>query len=149
MDENKNLVQEFEEGIRNDVEVENVESGNVKPEIVVSGHKPVVDGCWGAETTKKLQEVFGFEKTGKIENQPYSIRKYVPNAFSSSWEFKTSNFDAGSDLIRALQEKVEATVDGFCGLDTVRMIQLYVGVPVTGRLDEITVKAFQEWLNQQ
>ncbi len=145
MRENEKITQPFE-----DDAVDMIANGS-EPEFIkeVANNELVVDGCWGTKTTKRAQEVLGDSMTGKIENQPYSIRKYLPNAFSSSWDFKTADYDAGSNLIRLLQGKIGSSADGFCGLSTVRKLQLYVGAPITGRLDEETVKAFQEWLNQQ
>lgn len=107
-----------------------------------------INGHWGIETTKKIQQMFGLEQTGEILNQPYSLKKYLPNAFSSSWKFAISNYEEGDKLIKRLQEEIGENPDGFFGLKSVRSLQAYVDAPVTGYLDETAVKAFQEWLNQ-
>lgn len=108
-----------------------------------------VDGKWGKNTTRKAQKVFGTTVDGIISKQKYSCKKYLLNAYTSSWDFRTSNFGNGSPLIRAIQARIGAVVDGFFGPNSVKKLQVFLGVPADGYLGPVTVKAFQRWLNAQ
>lgn len=109
-----------------------------------------VDGSWGVATTKKAQQFFGMSIVdGKVSNQPYRNRKYLPNAFTTSWEFKTGNYSEGSNLIRAIQNRIGAKKDGFFGVESVKKLQRFLGVAADGSMGPNTVKAFQSWLNKQ
>lgn len=108
-----------------------------------------VDGKWGKDTTRKAQKVFGTTVDGIISRQKYSCKKYLLNAYTSSWDFRTSNFGNGSQLIRAIQARIGAVVDGFFGPNSVKKLQVFLGVPADGYLGPVTVKAFQRWLNAQ
>lgn len=110
--------------------------------------KIAVDGKWGQATTRKAQQVFGTVQDGIISNQPYSNRKYLPNAFTSSWQFKTSNYSQGSSLIRAIQKRIGTTADGFFGPNSVKKLQQFLGVKIDGSMGPATVMAFQTWLNK-
>ena len=69
------------------------------------------------------------------------------NAYTSSWEFKTSNFGNGSPLIRAIQSMIGAKEDGFFGPNSVYRLQVFLGVSADKKMGPNTVKAFQRWLN--
>ena len=114
-----------------------------------SSGKIAVDGKWGQATTRKAQQVFGTTVDGIISRQKYSCKKYLLNAYTSSWDFRTSNFGNGSQLIRAIQARIGAVVDGFFGPNSVKKLQVFLGVPADGYLGPVTVKAFQRWLNAQ
>lgn len=107
------------------------------------------DGDWGKATTRKAQKVFGTTVDGIVSRQKYSCKKYLLNAFTSSWDFRTSNFGKGSELIRAIQNKIGATVDGFFGKESVMKLQAFLGIKQDGYMGPVTVKAFQRWLNAQ
>lgn len=114
-----------------------------------SSGKIAVDGKWGQATTKKAQQVFGMSIVdGIVSNQPYRNRKYLPNAFTVSWEFKTDNYSRGSNLIRAIQHRIGAKQDGFFGVMSVKKLQTFLGVAADGSMGPNTVKAFQTWLNK-
>lgn len=106
-----------------------------------------VDGKWGKDTTRKAQKVFGTAVDGIVSRQKYSCKKYLLNAYTSSWEFKTSNFGNGSPLIRAIQSTIGAKEDGFFGPNSVYRLQVFLGVPADKKMGPNTVKAFQRWLN--
>jgi N-acetylmuramoyl-L-alanine amidase CwlA len=106
-----------------------------------------VDGSWGIATTTKAQKVFGTTADGIVSNQPTANRKYLPNCYSGSWQFKSSGYGAGSQLVRAIQRKTGATVDGWFGRQSVQCLQKWLGVSVDGYCGPATVRAFQRWLN--
>jgi len=108
-----------------------------------------VDGVWGKGTTTRAQEVFGTTKDGIVSNQSSKCKKYLPNASTTSWEFKDKNYKAGSALIKAIQKKIGASVDGVFGKKSVKKLQKFLGVKADGSMGPDTVKAFQKWLNEQ
>lgn len=89
----------------------------------------VVDGILGPKTISKWQKVMGTTVDGKID-------------------------DHDSELIRAVQTKLRATVDhrlvvdGDPGPKTKGRLQSYLGVPVNQQLDVNTIKALQRRLNE-
>ena len=114
-----------------------------------------VDGSWGKDCTRKSQKVLGTSVDGIVSNQPSSNKKYLPNAYTGSWEFKSSGYDAGSSLVRAIQKLVGATQDGWFGTGCAKKVQqflkkkgFYTG-EITGKLDGKTVKAWQKYINSR
>lgn len=119
----------------------------------VDSIKLTVDGDWGEDTTSKTQKILGTTVDGKISNQPTSNKTYLTCANTESWEFKTSGYKAGSSVIKAIQKLIGATVDGWCGKNTVKAMQkflktegLYSGL-TTGKLNKSTVKGWQNYVN--
>ena len=55
----------------------------------------------------------------------------------------------GSQLIRALQARVGATVDGYAGYDTACALQARVGATVDGYVGMETVSKLQAALNRE
>lgn len=109
-----------------------------------------VDGFWGKKTTKKAQKVFGTTQDGIISNQNKDMKSHLPNCQTASWKFVApSKLKNGSELIRAIQKKIGAKVDGFCGNETVMKLQKFLGVSADGYIGGATVTAFQKWLNKQ
>ena len=134
------------EGILNITITEPAKSTS-NPQPVKTKDEIEVDGVWGKATTKKAQQVFGTVVDGKVSRQKYTCKKYLQNASTLSWEFKTENFGNGSALIRAIQNKIGATPDGLFGPNSVKKLQTFLGVSVDGYMGAETVKAFQRWLN--
>ncbi len=113
-----------------------------------------VDGSWGKDCTRKSQKVLKTTIDGIVSNQPPSNKKYLPNAYTGSWEF-TNNCKGGSALIKAVQKLVGAKVDGWCGKATVKAMQkwlkakgLYAG-NIDGSMGPATVKAWQRYINSR
>lgn len=106
-----------------------------------------VDGSWGPATTRKAQKVFGTTCDGVISNQPMTNKKYLPNASTSTWQFKHSGYRGGSSLIKAIQRRIGASVDGYFGPGSVKALQKFLGISQDGSMGPATVKAFQTWLN--
>ena len=107
-----------------------------------------VDGVWGPELTRRLQEIFGTGVDGKISNQPTSNKKYCAGITTAEWSGKLSG---GSDLIKAMQRWAGVTADGYIGPQTIRTLQRKLGTPVDGVISNPSamVRALQEWCNRQ
>ena len=110
------------------------------------GHvdKLAVDGWWGRNTTRVLQEALGTNADGEIWHQWPGDKQ---PACSTGWCYDMTC--KGSPAIRKLQEKVGADADGLLGPKTVRKLQEYLGTPIDGRLDgpSMCVKELQRRLN--
>ena len=108
-----------------------------------------VDGKWGKDTTKKAQEVFGTTVDGIVSNQRIEYKSQNPGLVQS-FEWK-SNPSGYSELIKAIQKMVGATVDGYIGPKTIKAMQEYFGTKQDGCISNPSdvVRAFQKWLNKQ
>lgn len=106
------------------------------------------DGKWGKDTTKKAQEVFGTTIDGVVTDQRKEYKSQNPGLISFEWK---SNPTGYSELIRAIQKKVGANVDGWIGTETIKKMQKYFGTIQDGCVSNPSdvVKAFQKWLNKQ
>ena len=93
-----------------------------------------VDGYWGSATTSALQEVLGTPVDGIVSSQNESWRKYNP-ALTSGWEWVPGEMATGSTVIAALQSRIGANSDGLLGQSTIRLLQRWVGAPVSGFFD--------------
>lgn len=111
-------------------------------------NKISVDGEWGAETTRAAQRVFSTTIDGIVSRQIAKYKKYMPNCLTSSWEFKTSGYHGGSQLIKAIQKWCGVSADGLCGPGTIKAIQRKLSVKADGYMGPNTVKAFQTYLNK-
>lgn len=107
-----------------------------------------VDGEWGKGTTRAAQKVFGTTQDGIVSRQIAKYRSYMPNCLSSSWEFKTSGYHGGSELIKEIQRWVGASADGLCGPGTIKALQRKLGCTADGIMGKNTVSAFQKYLNR-
>lgn len=108
-----------------------------------------VDGKWGTDTTKKAQEVFGTTVDGIVTDQYKCYKSQNPGLISFEWLKNPSTY--GSELIRAIQKKVGANVDGHIGPETIKKMQKYFGTIQDGCISNPSdvVLAFQKWLNKQ
>lgn len=118
--------------------------------IIRDGNKPpqnvtqiAVDGSWGPATTKRLQQVLGTDVTGLIGGQSrHAVTNNIPSVRFGK---------GGSMVVRALQGRVGAYVDGSLGQNTIKALQRYLGTPVTGaisRTGSAVVKEMQRRLNE-
>lgn len=107
-----------------------------------------VDGVWGPELTKRLQEIFGTTQDGKISNQPTSNKRYCAGITVCKWSNHPSG---GSALVKALQKWAGVTADGYLGPQTIRAMQRKLGTTVDGVISypSAMVRALQEWCNRQ
>jgi len=102
-----------------------------------------LDGIWGPATTRSLQKNLGTSVDGIISGQyKNQITSAIPSvSFGPPF--------TGSQVIRAVQKKIGAKVDGFIGPETVRALQKYLGTPVDGVISKpsLMVKEMQRRLN--
>lgn len=112
-------------------------------------HTVDVDGKWGTDTTRKAQEVFGTTVDGIVTDQYKIYKSQNPGLFAFEWLDNPSSY--GSELIRAIQKKVGANVDGHIGPETIKKMQKWLGTVQDGCISNPSdvVKAFQKWLNKQ
>ena len=114
-----------------------------------SSSKLDVDGKWGTATTKKAQKVFCTTVDGIVTDQYKTYKSQNPGLISFEWKDEPSDY--GSELIRAIQKKVGANVDGHIGPETIKKMQSWLGTVQDGYVSNpsVMVKAFQKWLNKQ
>ncbi|SFM36482.1 LysM domain-containing protein [Gracilibacillus orientalis] len=101
-----------------------------------------VDGKWGNGTTKGLQQYLDTVQDGIISDQ---VRNNVTNTFyGTTIDFGNGK---GSLVIKALQSKIGAKVDGLLGPNT---IQEYLGTVYDKKLSKpsLVVKELQRRLNK-
>lgn len=103
----------------------------------------------GRKTTLKAQEVFNTTVDGLVTDQYLAYKDDNPGLISFEWLEEPSEY--GSELIRAIQKKVGATVDGHIGPKTIKAMQEYFETKQDGCISNPSdvVKAFQKWLNKQ
>ena len=126
-------------------------TNDTKPEPKPNSNKIAEDGKWGKETTRKAQKVFGTTVDGIVSNQYAMYKKENPGLFDSTFEWKKKPNSCGSELIKAIQRKVGADVNGFMGPETITLMQKWLGTVQDGYVSNPSnmVKAFQKWLNKQ
>lgn len=122
--------------------------GTATPQNDAKKQTIAVDGVWGHELTRRLQEIFKTGVDGVISNQPISNKKYCAGIAAAEWSGKLSG---GSDLIKAMQKWAGVTADGYLGPQTIRALQKKLGTPVDGVISypSAMVKALQVWCNRQ
>ena len=105
-----------------------------------------VDGVWGPATTRAVQSALGTPVDGVVSGQSTSFDACNRGGLSSaSWQ----HGDGGSLMVRALQAKVGADVDGYFGRGTCSALQGYLGTYADGYVDNPSnmVKELQRRLN--
>ena len=114
-----------------------------------SSNSLAVDGKWGTATTKRAQQVFETTVDGIVTDQYACYKNQNPGLISFEWLNNPSSY--GSELIRAIQKKVGANVDGHIGPETIKKMQKYFGTVQDGCVSNPSdvVKALQRWLNKQ
>lgn len=107
-----------------------------------------IDGIWGQATTKALQKSLGTTQDGIVSDQYAGYRASNPGLSAASWEWH-SKTTLGSDMVRALQRKLGATVDGVAGPKTFRALQIRLGTYQDGVISNPSscVKELQRRLN--
>lgn len=108
-----------------------------------------VDGYWGPNTTRRLQQIFGTQVDGVVSNQ-FSCYKAQNPGLEDGWEWQ-SKPTGYSPLIKAIQKKVGATQDGHIGPKTIRAIQKWMGTTQDGVFSRKSpcIKKLQQWINKQ
>lgn len=106
-----------------------------------------VDGWLGEMSVTEWQRQLGTVADGMVSGQPLELAEWWPRL--ASVEFG----HGGSSLVRAIQHKVSAPVDGYLGPKTVKALQLWLAKAgyfvgeVDGILGANTAKAVQRSLN--
>lgn len=113
-----------------------------------NGSALAVDGVWGTATTSALQTTLGTEADGVVSDQYIGYRPDNPGLSMSSWQWH-SKTTLGSDMVRALQRELGATVDGIAGPKTFKALQKHLGTYQDGVIDNPStcVKELQTRLN--
>lgn len=101
----------------------------------------VVDGSAGPATIRRWQQVMGTTVDGVISGQ------LVPKGYARPALKSVTYGGGGSQLIRAVQRKLNLTQDGLLGPATIRAIQQHLGVAVDASFGPATVRALQTRLN--
>ena len=105
-----------------------------------------VDGYWGRNTTKKLQQHFGLYVDGVVSSQ-YAVYEDSNPGLVGGWDWVSS--PKGSPTIRAIQKVVGVEQDGIIGPLTIKAMQRHFGTPVDGEVwgPSVMVKKMQAALN--
>ena len=110
------------------------------------GGKLDVDGYGGWNTVIDMQHILGTYEDGVISGQPTANYDYV-------WAIVAIEHGyGGSQLVRALQALVGASVDGYWGYETSTRLQMYLcskgyQVAVDGYFGRESVRALQRCIN--
>ena len=129
-------------------------SNTAKPSTSTSTKgKLTVDGEWGSNTTKRLQQIFGTPADGIISNQ-YAMYKGENPGLVSGWDWQTKPNGRGSALIKAMQKWAGMPAsqrDGEWGPATCKAVQKKLGTVQDGKVSRpsLMVKALQKWANNQ
>lgn len=115
--------------------------------------KLAVDGKWGKNTTKRLQQIFGLSVDGIVSNQWKTYKDSNPG-LKDGWDWNVKPNGKGSPLIKAMQKWAGMSAkdqDGEIGPKTIRAFQKKLGTHVDGRVSNTSqmVKALQKWANKQ
>lgn len=116
--------------------------------------KVAVDKKWGPATTRASQKVLGTYIDGIVSKQSKRARKFLPNVSTASWKF-VNRPGRGSNMVRALQRLVGASVDGRCGPGTVAALQRflkskgYYSGAIDSKMGPGTVGGWQRYLNSR
>ena len=124
------------------------EGGQTGGNVPATGETLAVDGSFGPATVRRSQQYLGTAVDGIVSNQPLSNKPYLTAAYDGCWEFKASGYNQGSAMVRALQAKIGATVDGWFGRESVLCLQAFLGIVKDGSMGSNTVRAWQSYLNQ-
>lgn len=129
----------------------NIPSGS---EGTASVGKVAVDTRWGPATTRASQKVLGTYIDGIVSKQSKGARKFLPNVSTASWKF-VNRPGRGSNMVRALQRLVGASVDGRCGPGTVAALQRflkskgYYSGAIDSKMGPGTVGGWQRYINSR
>lgn len=109
-----------------------------------------IDGKAGVKTIKRWQEVMGCKVCdGIISNQFIAYKPILRGIMNNAIEYVNNPRPHYSPFIKAVQERIGATPDGWVGPKFVRKLQQYMGTGVDGELwnPSDCIKAVQQRLN--
>jgi hypothetical protein len=102
-----------------------------------------VDGYWGKDLTRRLQQLYGTPVDGIVSSQ----WDWGNPGLTFGWQFVTPSYKVkGSILI----SKMQGGGDGKCGPDTIKRWQRIAGTPVDGKVSSggsLLVKYMQRCVN--
>ncbi|MGY3773190.1 N-acetylmuramoyl-L-alanine amidase [Tetragenococcus solitarius] len=121
---------------KKDVESGQVGNGNNQPRQIA------VDGQWGSDCTKRLQEYFGTKPIDGVISGQIKTRANE-NVYAAEWG------TGGSNVVRAIQKQLGLAQDGNIGPGTVKAMQKHYGTTQDGIISPISdmVKEMQKALN--
>lgn len=104
-----------------------------------------IDGYWGSATIKACQEALGTTIDGVVSGQNYRDMNSIGGRPTGAWQLGSG----GSQMVKALQNKVGSTADGYFGPNTCRALQRYLGTTSDGVISKPSqmVKELQRRLN--
>lgn len=109
-----------------------------------------VDGKAGNKTIKRWQEVMGCEVCdGVISNQFVAYKSILKGIMNNAIVYENNPRPHYSPFIKAVQERIGDTPDGWVGPKFVRKLQQYMGTGIDGELwnPSECIKALQRRLN--
>ena len=108
----------------------------------------VDDGFWGKATTRRLQQLFGTPADGKVSSQSNHWKARNPG-LTSGWKWVMPRRSVGSQVIIAMQKRLNVKADGLIGPATINALSARYGIRGDGKLDgpSITIRAMQRALN--
>lgn len=109
-----------------------------------------VDGYWGKNTTKRLQQIFKTTVDGEVSNQ-FKCYKAENKGLDSGWDWVDDPGKSYSPLIKSIQKKVGVKQDGHIGPKTIKAIQKWMGTVQDGYFSgpSICIKKLQKWCNDR
>lgn len=110
-----------------------------------------VDGKCGVKTVKLWQEVLGCDVCdGVISNQFSAYKSILKGIMNNAIQYENNPRPHYSPFIKAVQQRIGATPDGWVGPNFVRKLQQYMGTGVDGELwnPSDCIKAVQRRLNE-
>lgn len=108
------------------------------------------DGYWGTATNSALQRALDTTVDGIISSQPNSNYSILKGSCQVGWEWVSPSYAEGSECITAMQRKIGSDPDGYCGQNTIKALQAYLGTKVDGFLSDPSdaVMVMQRKLNE-
>lgn len=105
--------------------------------------KLTVDGMWGANSTRRAQQLYGTGVDGVVSKQSVSYKAPNPG-LDGGWQWVASGA-TGSALIKAIQSTFGVKADGLIGPTTIKAMQYFYKLTADGKLSKNspTIKALQ------
>lgn len=105
-----------------------------------------IDGVWGKDTTRAIQELLGVEETGLILRQPNTIRSSAKGT-GTGWDWTFPSRVESDVTIAALQYVLNLDDVGVLNRETIQTLASIVDLPNKTVLDQAVVSAIQEAIN--
>ena len=142
------------DGLANYLDIEGVVEKVEVEKVVVkeSAPKLTVDGIFGKSTILATQKLLGTYQDGYVSSQLKTLSQFAISVDTKYWQFQRVTF-TGSQMIKALQKKIDAVADGQFGMNSIKALQRFLNkkgykLSVDGYMGKLTVKAWQKYLNK-